>query len=69
MTTQEQIDWDNRVREKEIERTNWCKMIFGQKDKRIRQRETDLILKVKAGLLTWGEAGKIMERFLRKIGY
>ena len=44
-------------------------MIKAQKDKRIRQRETGLILKVRAGLLTWREAGKIMERFLRKIGY
>lgn len=40
-----------------------------QKDKRIRQRETDLIFKVRAGILTWKEAGKIQDDFLKKIGY
>lgn len=44
-------------------------MIKARKDKRIRQRETDLTLKVKAGILTWREAGKIMDSFLQKIGY
>ena len=44
-------------------------MIKTQKDKRIIQRETDLIFKVRAGLLTWDEAIKIMDDFLKKIGY
>ena len=44
-------------------------MIKAQKDKRIEQREKDLIFKVRAGLLTWDEAVKIMDGFLKKIGY
>ena len=38
-------------------------------DKRITQRETDLIYKVRAGILTWDEAIKIMDEFLKKLGY
>ena len=46
-------------------------MIKAQKpeDKRIIQRETDLIFKVQTGILTWKEAGKIMDDFLKKLGY
>ena len=38
-------------------------------DKRITQRETDLILKVRSSVLTWDEAVKIMDDFLKKLGY
>ena len=38
-------------------------------DKRVTQRETDLIYKVRAGILTWNEAIKIMDEFLKKLGY
>ncbi len=44
-------------------------MIKAQKDKRITQRETDLIIKIRAGILTKREAAAIMDVFLRKIGY
>ena len=39
------------------------------KDKRITQRETNLIYKVRAGILTWDEAIRIMDKFLKKLGY
>lgn len=38
-------------------------------DKRIIQRETDLIIKIRAGILTWAEAIEIMDKFLKKLGY
>ena len=44
-------------------------MIKAIKDKRIIQRETDLIYKVRSGILTWNEAIKIMDEFLKKLGY
>ena len=44
-------------------------MIKVIKDKRITQRETDLILKVRSGILTWDEAIKIMDDYLKKLGY
>ena len=44
-------------------------MIKVVNDKRVTQRETDLIYKVRAGILTWDEAIKIMDEFLKKLGY
>ena len=44
-------------------------MIKVIKDKRITQQETNLIYKVRAGILTWDEAIKIMDEFLKKLGY
>ena len=44
-------------------------MIKAQKDKRIVQRETDLIIKIRAGILTKRQAAVIMDTFLKKIGY
>ena len=44
-------------------------MIKRIKDKRITQCEIDLIFKVYAGILTWDEAIKIMDNFLKKLGY
>jgi hypothetical protein len=44
-------------------------MIKARKDKRITQRETDLLVKIHAGILTWKQAIKIMDKFLKKIGY
>lgn len=38
-------------------------------DKRVIQRETDLLVKIHAGILTWDEAIRIMDRFLKKLGY
>ena len=44
-------------------------MIKVQNDKRIVQRETDLLIKIRAGILTRREAAKILDTFLKSIGY
>ena len=44
-------------------------MIKVIKDKRITHREIDLIFKVRVGILTWNEAIKIMDDFLKKLGH
>ena len=44
-------------------------MIKVQQDKRIRQIETDLIIKIRTGILTRREAAQILDKRLKSIGY